>query len=112
MKAVKRLLIAMVSLLLSVEVFAYDFEVDGLYFNLTSLPNRTCKLTSGSSKYSGSLIIPDSVNYEGLFFKVTELDPYAFNSKITELSIPATITTIPNNTISKCELGTPPNFRG
>ena len=104
MKAVKRLLIAMVSLLLSVEVFAYDFEVDGLYFNLTSLPNRTCKLTSGSSKYSGSLIIPDSVNYEGLFFKVTELDPYAFNSKITELSIPATITTIPKNTISECEL--------
>lgn len=83
---------------------AYDFECDGLYYDLSSLSNRTCRLTSGNSSYSGSLRIPESVNYEGLIFTVTEIDPNAFNSSITELTIPATITTIPRGTIRKCNL--------
>lgn len=83
---------------------AYDFEVDGLYYDLSSLTNRTCKLTSGNSAYSGSLIIPESVNYDGLVFSVTEIDVQAFNSKITELSIPASINTIPYGSIKRCKL--------
>lgn len=82
---------------------AYDFEVDGLYYDLSSLTNRTCKLTSGNSAYSGSLIIPESVNYDGLVFSVTEIDVQAFNSKITELSIPASINTIPYGSIKSTD---------
>lgn len=88
----------------SLSSYAYDFEVDGLYYDLSSLPNRTCKLTSGDSAYSGALIIPESVNYDGLVFSVTEVDVNAFNSRITELSIPASIITIPNGSIKRCKL--------
>lgn len=94
----------MAMLCLSISASAYDFEVDGLYYDLSSLSNRTCKLTSGGTAYTGALIIPESVNYEGLIFKVTEIDTKAFNANITELSIPATVTTIPSSTIKKCKL--------
>lgn len=94
----------MAMLWLPISASAYDFEVDGLYYDLSSLSNRTCKLTSGGTAYTGALIIPESVDYEGLIFKVTEIDTKAFNANITELSIPATVTTIPSNTIKKCKL--------
>ena len=101
---IQKLWIFVVMLCVSLSVSAYDFEVDGLYYELSSLSNRTCKLTSGKSTYSGSLIIPESVNYDGLVFSVTEIDAKAFNSNITELSIPASIITIPNGSIRRCKL--------
>jgi uncharacterized protein YjdB len=91
-------------LLYALHASAYDFEANGLYFDLTSLSDRTCKLTSGISAYSGSLVIPESVNYEGLEFQVTEIDAKAFNSNITELSIPQSVSIIPYGTITKCKL--------
>lgn len=91
-------------LLSALNASAYDFEADGLYFDLTSLSDRTCKLTNGISAYSGSLVIPESVNYEGLEFQVTEIDAKAFNSNITELSIPQSVSVIPYGTIKKCKL--------
>ena len=98
-----KLFLLLTALFSCISVKAYDFESDGLYFDLTSLPNRTCKLTSGNTAYAGSLIIPESVNYEGLVFTVTEISSNAFNSNITELSIPSSINTIPSG-ITKCKL--------
>lgn len=101
---IQKLWMVMALLWASASALAYDFEVDGLYYDLTSLPNRTCRLTSGRNAYSGSLTIPEFVNYDGLVFSVTELDANAFNSKITELSIPASIITIPYGSIRRCKL--------
>ncbi len=99
-----KLWILLTALFSCISVKAYDFESDGLYFDLTSLPNRTCTLTSGNTAYAGSLIIPESVNYEGLVFTVTEIASKAFiNSNITELSIPSSINTIPSSITSYCK---------
>ncbi len=100
----KKLWSLITALFVTANAYAYDFEADGLYFDLTSLSNRTCKLTGGNTSYSGCLIIPESVDYEGLKFKVTEVDAKAFNSNITELSIPQTVGVIPYGTISNCKL--------
>lgn len=91
-------------LLIVKSAFAYDFEADKLYFSLISLPERTCKLTTGDNTYQGELQIPEKVTYAGLELTVTELDPNAFNSKITGLTIPASITVIPEASVSKCSL--------
>ena len=103
-KIIKKIWIIIAVLCFSSPVLAFDFEVDGLYFDISSFPNRTCILTAGDLSYSGHLNIPKTVNYEGLLFNVTELDSKAFNSNITELTIPSSIATIPLGTISKCKL--------
>lgn len=101
---ITKLFIFVILLLTNISALAYDFEINGLYYELVSLSNRTCKLTTGTTNYNGSLIIPQYVSYEGLTLSVSELDPKVFNSNITELSIPASVNVIPVNTISKCKL--------
>ena len=36
--------------------FAYDAEVDGVYYNFSG---TTAEVTSGDSKYTGSVVIPE-----------------------------------------------------
>ena len=57
---------------------AYDFEVDGMYFNIVSLTEKTCELTQGEVKYSGDVIIPDSVTFNNRILKVIRIKNGAF----------------------------------
>jgi len=57
--------------LTSIPISAHDFEVDGIYYNITNSTDKTVAVTySGSSynevanEYSGDVVIPDSVVYE------------------------------------------------
>ena len=67
----KLMLIAV--LLTSSYAFAHDFEVDGIYYNITSSTDKTVGVTCRGSKYNsynneytGSIVIPDSVTYQGV----------------------------------------------
>ena len=51
MKALKTLLITIAVLLYSTTVSAHDFEVDGIYYNITSSEDLTVEVT-----YKGSTI--------------------------------------------------------
>lgn len=60
---------------------AYDFEVDGIYYNITSSKNRTVAVTyrggsfsADSDKYSGNINIPETVSYRGKTYSVTSID--------------------------------------
>ena len=64
----------------------YDFESDGLYFDVLSVDDLTCRLTKGENRYSGEVVIPDEVDYDGKTFKVTELgNAFYDNDKIVGL---------------------------
>ena len=99
---IKRLLIAMVSLLLSVEVFAYDFKVDGIYYGFVSNnPNGvyvTYKDTNYNS-YMGDVKIPPTVEYNGTTYTVTVIGSKAFYNceYMTSIDIPYTIKKISSN---------------
>ena len=71
MKIFKHLFTALL-LLLSVAVNAHNFEVNGIYYNITDESNKTVAVTyKGSSyseysnEYTGSVVIPESVIYNG-----------------------------------------------
>ncbi len=110
-------------LCLSISALAYDFEVDGIYYNILSLEDLTCEVTynaenkssyqrsffdyrgekSGTTSlnatypsYSGSLTIPSTVNYKGRILSVTGIGNYAFLNctELKSLSLPSSITQI------------------
>ena len=84
-------------LLLSTTVctFAYGFKSDDLYYNITS--DSTVEVTS-DWHYSGltSVIIPESVTYDGITYSVTTIGSSAFSgcTGLTSVTIPNSVTSI------------------
>ena len=88
------IVIAIISLSLS--AFAYDFKVDGIYYNITNKETKEVSVTHGTDKYSKDVTIPTSVNYNGDEYSVTTIGNSAFNycSGLTSIEIPNSVTTI------------------
>lgn len=57
---------------------AYEFTVDGIYYNVESLTDLTCSVTSGDESYTGDIVIPDKVTYKNKTLTVTEIGYGAF----------------------------------
>ncbi len=57
------LFLALLFCLAHVEAFAYDFYVDGIYYNFLSKTNKTVAVTckGGGYYYAGNVAIPASV---------------------------------------------------
>lgn len=77
-------------------VSAYDFAVDGIYYNVVSLPDLTCAVTEGDMDYSGDITIPEQVTYNGRTLTVTSIGEKAFLgcTGLTSVSIPNSVTSI------------------
>ncbi len=80
---------------------AHDFEVDGIYYNITSSSNKTVDVTYRgtsyySNEYTGSVVIPSSVTYNGTTYSVTSIGNDALNdcSGLTSVTIPNSVTSI------------------
>lgn len=91
--------------LCSIAVHAYDFEVDGIYYNVLDLNKKTVAVTFNPNNkvddyyqsYSGDVVIPSTVNYKQREFTVTTIGTYAFyKNKLNSISLPSTIETIEN----------------
>jgi hypothetical protein len=81
----------------SFTALAYDFAVAGVYFN--KLSDNTCKVTyrgSAYNSYSGDVVIPQEVNYDGTTYAVTTIGYNAFYNcaELSSISIPNSVTTI------------------
>ena len=84
---------------------AYDFEVNGIYYNLISTSDLIVEVTSGDNYYSGNVIIPSTINYSGKTMTVTSIGWDAFSncSELTSISIPNTVTNISTGAFSGCK---------
>ncbi len=76
---------------------AQDFEVGGIFYNITDATNKTVAVTySGISydvvadEYIGSVVIPESVTYNNVTYNVTSIGDEAFCScaNLTGITIP------------------------
>ena len=115
----------MAMLWISISAFAYDFEVDGVYYNITSMSNLEVGVTNkddyyGSfyrnTSYVGNITIPETVNYNNRTYTVTSIEKSAFGSptgaydsnidnhgcKITSINLPSSIRIIDDYAFKNC----------
>lgn len=77
----------------NVATYAYDFEVDGIYYDVISLSDLTASVTTGDKEYEGDVVIPSHVTYRSKDFTVTTCNLSNF-LKVNSLTIPKTVTNI------------------
>ena len=102
-------------ILTAINASAYDFEVDGIYYNIISNVDLTVEVTNkykglvgSNDSYSGSVVVPDMVRYENKNYSVVRIGGDAFGSycgdgcDITEVVLPETIEEIRPDAFRNC----------
>ena len=93
-----RTLLATLLLLCCNVAAAYNFEVDGIYYNIIDFSGKAVEGTNNgaNNSYKGQVVIPESVEYYGTIYRVTSIGEDALSNcgELTSVVIPASVTTI------------------
>ena len=109
--SIRRLSLAVVTALLNVTAsHAYEFEVDGIYYNIEHAAKHLVYVTYSSSSYNsyeGDIIIPDSFSRNhnsSIYYKVKTIGTYAFKdcTSLTSVVIPNSVTSINESAFEDC----------
>ena len=110
----RKLFSLFVALIATATLWAHDFEVDGIYYNFlngnaveVTYPNDDRWGTYGAPidypDYSGDVVIPDSVIYNGKTYQVTSIGNSAFyDSSLTSVTIGNNVTSIGQEAFHQC----------
>lgn len=109
-------LMAIAIILCSCPAMAYDFLSGGIPYNVTNETDKTVEVTYFGQlddndyiyqnwlNYSGDLVIPEKVTYNGSEYNVTAIGDYAVTgaSKVTSVKIPDCVTSIGVGAFATC----------
>lgn len=108
--AFKKTLILTALLSISSSIYAYDFEDDGIYYNILS--DSEVEVTKpfsgtgliGDKRYSGDVIIPELTSYQNKTYTVTSIGYYAFcgSLNLNTVVIPISVTSIRSKAFAGC----------
>ena len=85
-----------------IKAFSYDAKINGIYYNFSG---DEAEVTYGSYvKYTGDIVIPESVAYNAKTYSVTSIGGSAFSkcSGLTSVTIPNSVTSIGGSAFSGC----------
>ena len=102
----KRLLFLMATML-PIVASAYDFELDGFYYNVISVSDLTLELTTdveikdryndtdNNKKYTGDIVIPEDIEYKGKKWAIAKIcGTFKFCTEMTSVKIPSSVSEI------------------
>lgn len=95
---------------------AYNFEVDGIYYNITNSSTKEVEVTMYyyspggrysnpryESNYEGNITIPSTVTYNDVTYSVTSIGHHAFDDcDVTSVVIPNSVTSIGSQAFNYC----------
>ncbi len=78
-------------------------EIDNIYYNIDATTNEA-EVTSNPNKYSGDVVIPSSITYEGTNYPVSSISASAFEDcgGLTSIVIPSSVTSIGDYAFEGC----------
>lgn len=102
-----RTLFLILGVISALSLFGYDFEVNGIYYSKVYGNQDNVYVTSRDyegNSYSGDVVIPGNVSYEGNNYTVTEIGYSAFANcyELSGISIPNTVVKIGEQAFSSC----------
>ena len=78
-------------------------KIDGIYYKLNN-SDKTAQVAYSRNRYSGEIVIPSSVTYEGKDYNVTGIGAHAFygSADLTSINIPNSVTSIEDQIFDGC----------
>ena len=91
-----RALFLSLAVLLSLPILAVEVEIDGIRYDLNAEAKQATVIKKSSGKYSGEVIIPESVEFKGISHSVTSIGERAFYEckGLTSVTIGNSVTSI------------------
>ena len=100
----KRKLLLLLMTLLPMLANAYDACIDGIYYNFSGDKATVTYRDYYYNSYSGAVVIPESVTYNGWEYYVTSIGSYAFYecTRLTSVTIGNSVTSIGDEAFRYC----------
>ena len=101
----KQLIIfAMMLLTMKASAYSGNAEIGGLWYLIVTKANEAKVIKCQNGKYSGEIVIPETVEYEGIVCDVKAIDREAFSGCTEPLSIaiPSSMNSIADYTFNGC----------
>jgi hypothetical protein len=92
----KPLLLLFLLALLPLTAMADAVEINGIYYNLVEKAIKIAEVMQHPNKYTGDVVIPEKVDYNGASYSVTSIGSSAFYgcSGLISVTIPNSVTSI------------------
>mgnify|MGYP003300868576 CR=1 FL=1 len=99
-----RALFLSLAVLLSLPMLAEKVEIDGINYDLDAKAKQATVIAKSSGKYSGKVVIPESVKFKGVTHSVTSIGQSAFSgcSVLTSVTIGNSVTWIGEDAFYGC----------
>lgn len=99
----KQTILSFLLALLPLAASADAVEINGIYYNLIPKGNAA-EVTSNPNKYSGTVVIPETVTYNDVTYSVTNIGNDAFYgcNGLTSITIPNSVTCIGDYAFERC----------
>ena len=99
-----RALFLSLAVLLPLPMLAVEVEIDGINYDLIPKGKVATVIAKSSGKYSGEVVIPESVEHEGSAYSVTSIGAVAFNgcTGLTSVTIGNSVTSIGGSAFEGC----------
>ena len=99
----KRVTVLLLSLIPSLITFAQSFESEGIIYEVTSVNDRSLTLVWGG-KSQGDVVIPENVTYNGVTYKISNIEDRAFADcyDLTSIILPQGVIRVGEQSFNNC----------